>query len=510
METYLKLRLLLQKRIYIILLCWSITIVSRAQTQTYVPVGDIIYPYRSAPVAVKSGTGFQILYNNRNSNRIDSVVLKAKYWEVKLKVDSIQKGHFEYDNFTQQFVNTKIWVTVPTVGPEDMYDLVVYKQGEIQISKRSVKVLKIFPTVQRVIHISDTHVSRNWKGSPTDGYAEELELLDKFINVANIIAPDFVVVTGDLTHDYTRFNPDARGWGGKRFTALDAQPSAEEKFKNYYEGAKGYRGVQFIDAPVFSVTGNHDFYGMDVKDHVNKALQWNSISGLRVHGVVYGDTRLMIVDNFLGDSIVDIPVKQPMAGLQGKVFQSFLEKNGPGKIRLMAQHLHNKFDSVFINKNDVKLVLSGHIHTPDAGPIKGTKAMTIRPGVVCRSGENERWETVLGLFRIVTINGSDYKFTDPIRFCVNPTLPYKDIKLNLTLDYKLNNTGKSTSNIAVIKNNLPVDLPNCKIRFVMKKGKYKVTGGRIQQIVNSGTLTIVDVRTDVKVNSSSSVTINAG
>jgi predicted MPP superfamily phosphohydrolase len=507
MNTSVKLQFL-KNTVLILLLCSS-SMVGIAQTQTYVPVGDIIYPYRAAPIATKSGSAFQILYQNRNSNTIDSVVLKAKYWKVKLKIDSVQKGHFEYDNFTQQFVNQKIWVSVPTSGPEDMYDLIIYKQGQVQISKRSVKLVKAFPTVQRIIHISDTHVSRNWKGSPTDGYAEELELLDKFINVANIIAPDFVVVTGDLTHDYTRFGPDARGWGGKKFTALDAQPSAEEKFKNYYEGAKGYRGVQFMDAPVFSVTGNHDFYGMSENDHIQKALQWNSISGIRVYGVAYGDTRLMVVDNFLGDSIIDIPVKKPMSGLQGKVFKRFLEENGSGKIRLMAQHLHNKFDSDFINANDVKLVLSGHIHTPDAGPVKGTKAMTIRPGVVCRSGETERWQTVLGLFRIVTIDGSDYKFTDPIRFCVNPTVPYKDIKLNLTLDYKLNNTGKSSSNIAVVKNNLPVDLPNCHIRFVMKKGKYTVNGGRVQQAINSGPLTIVDVRADVNTNSSKTVTIKA-
>ena len=478
--------------------------------QTYVPVGEIIYPYRAVPAAVQSGTGFQILYNNRNANTIDSVVLKAKYWNVKLKVDSIQKGHFEYDTFTQQFANTRIWVTVPVSAPEDMYDLTIYKHGEVQISKRSVKLLKMFPIVQRIIHISDTHVSRNWKGSPTDGYAEELELLDKFIDVANIIAPDFVVVTGDLTHDYTRFSPDARGWGGNKFTALNAQPSAEEKFKNYYEGAKGYRGVQFMDAPVFSVTGNHDFYGMSENDHIQKALQWNSISGIRVYGVAYGDTRLMMVDNFLGDSIRDIPLKKMMTGLQGKVLQNFLEENGPGKIRLMAQHLHNKFDADFINKNDVKLVLNGHIHTPDAGPVKGTKAMTIRPGVVCRSGEQERWEKVLGLFRIVTIYGSEYKFTDPIRFCINPTLPYKDIKLNLTLDFKLDNTGKSKSNVAVIKNNLPTDLFNCHIRFVMKSGKYSVNGGKVTQVVNSGGLTIVDVRADVKMNGTKSVTINTG
>jgi hypothetical protein len=198
-----------------------------------------------------------------------------------------------------------------------------------------------------------------------------------------------------------------------------------------------------------------------------------------------------------------------MSGYQGQVFQSFLEKYGPGKIRVMAQHLHNKFDAGFINKNDVSLVLSGHIHTPDAGPIKGTKAMTIRPGVVCRSGEQERWEKVLGLFRIVTINGADYSFSDPLRFCVNPTVPYKDIKLNLTLGFSQDNTGKSKANVAVIKNSLPVDLPNCQVRFVMKKGKYKVTGGRVQQVVNSGALTIVDVRADLKVNSSKSVYITA-
>ena len=492
------------RHLLFVLLC---LLSSSSFAQNFIPAGGIVYPFRASPAIVKTGTQFHILYNNKGQYTIDSIVLKGPYSRVKLKIDSISKGRFEYDSYTTMYTNNKIWVTVPAGKPEDMYDLMVYAAGEVELSRRSVKLVREFSTKHSFIHITDTHVSRNWVGSADNGFAEELQLLDRFVNVANIIAPDLVIVTGDLIHDYTRFNKDARGWGGDTIKGYNKLPTIEEKYRNYFEGAKGYRGVQAINAPVFSVPGNHDFYGMKEDNHPAKASQWNALCGIRVSGLAYAGTRFMFIDDCLGDPVKDIPNKKPMSGLQGKKLYDFLESNGPGQLRIMAQHRHDRADTAFINQQKVALIVNGHIHTPHVDTLGRTPTIRMRPGVVARSGEAHRWEQILGLFRIIRIDGEKFEFSEPLRFCSNPIEAYDKIKLNLTLSYKSGNIGSMISNEAVIENKLPANLPGCRVRFVMKKGEYSVQGGTIRQQFNSGKFSIVDVDTDVNANTIKKISV---
>ena len=480
---------------------------SIGSAQTFIPAGSIVYPFRASPAIAKTGTQFHILYNNKGQHQIDSIILKGPYSRIRLKVDSISKGRFEYDTYTTMYTNNKIWVTVPKTSPVDMYDLMVYAEGEVEVSRRSVKLVKEFLAKHSFIHITDTHVSRNWVGPAKDGFAEELQLLDRFITVANIISPDLVIVTGDLIHDYTRFNKDERGWGGDTIKGYNKLPTIEEKYRNYFEGAKGYRGVQAINSPVFSVPGNHDFYGMKEDNHPAKAAQWNALCGIRVSGLAYAGTRFMFIDDYLGDPVKDIPNKKPMSGLQGKALKNFLEVNGPGELRIMAQHRHDRADTAFLNQQKVGLIVNGHIHTPHADTLGKTPTIRIRPGVVARSGENHRWEQILGLFRIIRIDGGKFEYSEPLRFCSNPIASYKDINLNLTLDFKLGNSGAGTSNEATITNKLPANLPGCRVRFVMKKGQYTVNGGQVLQQFNSGKFTIVDVDSDVNAMANKKISI---
>ena len=145
-------------------------------------------------------------------------------------------------------------------------------------------------------------------------------------------------------------------------------------------------------------------------------------------------------------------------------------------------------------------LLNGHRHDPFYEYVGVTPTISIRPGTVCRSGEINNWEKTLGFFRIFYINGGAFEFTPALRFCKNPTLPYQDLELNLTLDYEKPNNGTYNSNEAVIHNSFDVDLPKCKIRFVMKKGNYIVSGGTIQQVIQTDYLSVVDVYTDVNSN----------
>lgn len=470
------------------------------------PDGNIKYPFRAAPVIKCAGESFEILYVNSKSNKIDSAIIKGPYWTRKLKIEEVKKGKFEFDPYTHFSVDSKIKVSIPKDCPEELYDLYVFAGGKVTVSKRSVKVLKSYRTAYQFIHVSDLHVSRNWKGAAEDGYAEELELLDKFVDVANIISPEYVISTGDNIHDYTRFNADSSGWGGTNIKDANAKPGLEEKMRNYFEGAKGFRGVQSINAPVFSVPGNHDFYGVPEDNYAQKSAQWNTYCGLRFHAFNYLTTQLMFVDDFLGDPVADIPDSRPMGGNQGKYFEEFL-KGTKGGLRIMAQHRHNRFDTAFLDRNKIDLVLNGHSHSPKVFRVGSTGTLSIRSGTVARSGEIKSWQKTLGFFRVFTIDKGKLSYSEPLRFCTNPTADYKDIISNLTMVYSASNFGESSSNAVLISNKLPADLPYCKVRFVMKKGRYNVKDGAIIQSIDTDKFTIVDVSVKVEKKSDKTVKI---
>lgn len=469
--------------------------------------GTIVYPWRAAPIFAKAGNNFSILFDNLYDAKIDSVVLVGPYNRVALTIDSVAVGPFEYDSFTKLSVNNTIWVRVPEPAPEELYDLFVHCGREVHLSPRSVKVVHEFKPSHSFIHISDLHVSRQWVGTGDDGYAKELELLDRFVDVANIIAPDFVIVTGDIIHHYTLFDADSAGWGEKKAYDAIQRPLVEEKYKNYYEGANGFSGINGINAPVFSLPGNHDSYGVNRKDHLAMASQWNQLCGKRVYGFSYAGTRVIAADDFLGDPVNDIPDQSPMSGLQGKYFESFLAENGHGKLLIMAQHRPDRIDTSFINRNRVGILLNGHNHTPFEEYVGTIPTLSTRPGAVCRSGEIKNWKETLGFFRIFSIKGGSYTYTAPLRFCKNPTAKSDQLDLNLTLHYRNPNDGTSSINEANITNSFDIDLPKCKIRFVMKKGNYKVSGGTIHQVIQTDSLSIIDVYTEVLANSDKKVNI---
>jgi hypothetical protein len=246
-----------------------------------VAAGNIAYPWRAVSAFAKAGDGFFILYDNIHFSKIDSVRLVGPFCSATLSLDSVDVGRFEYDSYTHMDVNNKIWVHVLESAPEELYDLAVHSGSEKHISHKSVKVVEKFNSPHCFILISDLHISRQRQGTAESGYAKELELLDAFIKVANIIAPDFVIITGDIIHHYTSFDSDSPGWGGRKVYHANQRPLVEEKYRNYFEGANGFSGIHGLNAPTFSTTGNHDFYGISKGDHRAQAAQWNHLCGKR-------------------------------------------------------------------------------------------------------------------------------------------------------------------------------------------------------------------------------------
>ncbi len=468
----------------------------------------IRFPWRASPAIVLHGGQFEILFDNTGSAPVDSIRLEGPYNNARLTIDRTDKGKYSFDPYTNASVNTRIKAGVPSGTPEELYDLVIYTQTGKHRSVRSVKIIREYRKQHRFIHISDPHISRQWVGSPENGYAKELELFDKFVDIANIIAPDFIITTGDLIHDYTRLNADSLGWGGTLHTAPGEKPSAAEKFANYYEGAKGFKGVSGLNSPTFSITGNHDFYGLGAKDHMKQSIQWNQLNGKRVFGMSYGDTRVLFMDDFLGDPVVDVPDHAPLSGLQGNVLKHFLATEGPGKIRILAQHRPDRIDTAFCDSYGIKLILNGHNHRPFQELVGKTPTLSIRPGSIARSGSVAEWEKVLGFFRVFTIEEGNYTFTEPLRIVNNPVAEYAGFESNMRLTFQASNDGSQKRNEATIDNRFPSTFRDCAVRFVMKKGKYAVEGAEIKQVIESGAFSVVDVNFDIGAGEAKKISIH--
>src|SRR5690606_19028214 len=242
-------------------------------------------------------------------------------------------------------------------------------------------------------------------------------------------------------------------------------------------------------------------------DHQAKVLQWNALCGKRVHGFSYGGPRVLALDDYLGDAVIDIPDHAPLSGWQGEVLTDFLEREEADKSRIFAQHRRDRTDTAFCNQHSIGMLLNGHNHRPFREYIANTPTLSMRPGSISRSGSISEWEEVLGFFRIVEVNGASFTASDALRFCADPTVPAEEMALNLTLDFDLSNDGSAYSNKARIINHFPVDLSKCKIRFVLQKGEYRVSSGHIEQMFDTANFTIVDVRVDVCSKSTQEVEI---
>jgi len=459
---------------------WAVFLLVCVQTST----AQIVNPGRAAPRIVKRSEIFSILCREEPATIIESVVLQGPYNRIRLEVVGQTRGHFEYDSYTRGAANLKIRVKTPSAAPEELYDLVVSSAKNTFVSKNAVKVVKEFKQRHTIILISDPHITRQWAGPPEQGYGIELERFDNFVRVANLLNPDFVVCAGDLIHDYTRIDADKDGWGGQARAKAAERPYADEKWKNYYEGASGYLGLHGLRAPAFSLAGNHDYYGVDGQE---RAAQWNQYCGLRVYGIPYGTTRLLVMDNFLSGN--------PHPDDQLAILEAFLKKEGPGSLRILAQHDHTRFPADFLNRQKVQLAFVGHTHTPRIWRVDGTSTQVTSPGSVSKSGEKD---PQMGWFRIIWADGESYALSPDLKYCSNsPGLPHAEQKLNLTVEYERPNDGRAISNRATLRNEFGIDLSRCRVRFVMKKGRYRVAGGVIDQIIEGKTVTVLDIDADV-------------
>ncbi len=444
--------------------------------------GKIIYPWNATTAIVKTGESFTVLFDADPDQTTESVVLQGPYNSVSIPSFTSETGSWIYDDSSGYTYNTRISVTVPPHTPAECYDLVLKTSDGEEVSLSAVWVIREYKSEYTIFHISDTHLCDESYRQP-DGVPARLALLSALVDMANIIGPELVFMTGD--------NVNSRSWDEDNADYLTTWPSTQERVDFYYKGSheNGYRGVYDFNAAAFSCNGNHDYYEReDHGDEKNKFAFWNTYHGLRTHHFVYGDSRFMaFCDAFDEDN-----------NAEAIRHTSWLDEVGPGNLRVIYKHFFNIIPEPWATEQNVQLGFCGHNHHKGGG-----NPFTTGPTDMYIANFTEY--TTFNLFRVDSTG--NYTVENNLVAIENPGDDPSLFRPNLTLEYAKANDGTFTNNTAILVNKFDVEFPEARVRFVMPKGNYSVSKGRVEQVIENDEVSVFDLRLTIEGKSTTSVEI---
>ncbi|MCD6288708.1 MAG: hypothetical protein J7M12_06290, partial [Candidatus Hydrogenedentes bacterium] len=158
--------------------------------------GKIVYPWNATTAIVKAGESFDVWFDADAGQTVTNVTLRGPYHSETPVMGTPVTGSWVYDQTSGNSYDTRITVTVPSTANADRYDLVLDTTTGQEVSRSAVKVIRKYKANYKILHISDTHL----RGAPhTLGYLDGLleKRLTAIVDMANIIDPELVFLTGD-------------------------------------------------------------------------------------------------------------------------------------------------------------------------------------------------------------------------------------------------------------------------------------------------------------------------
>lgn len=474
--------------------------------------GKIVYPYNAVTAIVKAGEPFTVWFDADPDQTVASVALRGPYNTVLIPSVASQTGSWEYDDRSRAVYDTRITVSVPAGTPEERYDLVLNTSSGREISARAVKVIREYKTDYSIFHMSDVHLCRSKE--KMNGCPAEMKNFSALVDIANILGPEMVFVTGDIISANHR----------------DTWSDFQARWDYYYMGipAQGMSGVYDLDAAVFSIPGNHDWQedmlrskepaAEQARSCSGRAAFWNTFCGLTDYYFTYGSSRFIGVNNGWAEC--------GQAAFLAKA-GSWLDQVGPGKLRVAFYHLalHHLADlAPWELANQVQLAMAGHNHHrgtmegPQGNPFnqKGSPLIMDDPANQKSEGTGFPLRYIANssvdhyAFNVFWVDDRTGNYT-----IMNP--PQGNLKAfsesgtpNLTLEYAAENNGASPENTATLVNRFDVSFPNARVRFVMPKGaSYAVAPGlaAVEQEFDGESYHIMDIRVPLNADSTTVVKI---
>lgn len=431
----------------------------------------ILAPRSHEPAFVEPGGKFTVELRGAHAalnNQWKSVLKNDLHeWDVEIKSFSPGKIHHGTED------GVKLEIAVPASIPPELMELVIYTPSGTKY--RAVRAVSIVPDFEEsfyIIHQSDQHmtvdnaVEPGGKSSTTwgNGSKQALQWLTPIVYVIN---PRFVLHTGDNAHIYN----EADSWAGLR--------GGEDRLLKFMEGLSGYQ------VPTILITGNHDIGYTSYE----KNLEWRKVYFQNIGRTTFSFTMGSFY--FLGNEWTN---SQFLSWAKEDYFKHY---NNPAiKYKLLASHYYDGIDAnttIAPAEKPADLLLVGHIHT--------TRVVQQEPYPVLAVATAQEYQRSAFFFFERTLAG--WSTAQPASHANGVNVhrlvgDWGDPTVAPT--FSVENDGTAESNSVSINNKLPFNFYNGRVRFLMKKGEYSVSGGEILATYDydNGSKTAVLVKVNIK------------
>jgi len=224
-------------------------------------IREIQRPLLSVPAIVKAGEAFEMELK-LGGKSVENVYLTGS-------ADSTLSADLTISNPSDYKDIRMCRASVPGDTPEALYDLnVAFKDGSSDRQPHAVKVVAEFKKSYDFIHLTDIHFNVSRDRVPELGLIRTRLLED-----IRARAPEFIIFSGDL---------------------MLFPETYDEDYSDSYE-----KFLEYLNAPVFMVPGNHEFY-IDTRPDtpIDGAPYWEAAYGPAYHSFDYGGLHVVGINTF--------------------------------------------------------------------------------------------------------------------------------------------------------------------------------------------------------------------
>ncbi len=419
----------------------------------------VLVPSQGRPIMLAPGDTFYFVMRLRRAlgQRITCWLVHSQVHDVRFPLQADVRLGIVQGRYGQMILQVP-----PKVIP-GLYDIEVQGEGRSYFSRQSVKVVDQWRDRFRIVHLSNMNID--------DPAAPEFDSL--LIDEINLLAPEFIVCTGDFTQ-WGRALGDPNDW------------------------TRALRFLERINAPAYVVCGDHDdeqSFDRFVADNPIGTFDYGNY-----HGILMLDHSAHRIENeqvkWLKSEL------ESHRNLRG--FNFVVMHNDELDVLDM---LRRQVDDLprFLKDHKLRMIVTGGHADWDLREF-ATKLKDLQgPGglVYVRTHESSTCmhdrATGVSRYRVIEINDNEIDCVYPDDIATS-TVQHSVPVGRLRTFYSRPNDGTSDQVIATVQNALNQGFENCRIWLrVAKRGQNKpaVAGGELVRVLDGQTHWVCEVRVDL-------------
>ena len=382
------------------------------------------------------------------------------------------------------------FLTVSAPEPElfELYDLVVSAPGiETDVTEDAVHLIPEYKSQYSFIHVTDTHLPSHLFYPDEDALTDTSEVVDlrEVIKDINLINPQFVLITGDYINE-----------------------GEMEEFQNRRVYTKAQKMLTEFEVPVYLVSGNHDIGGWwdspppqgTARNNWWNFFGWNRLLNplaaepyhTQNYSFDYGPTHFIGMEAYINydDYMQDVYGDESFTSLQMEWLQEDLNTSN-GETNVAFYHMDFD-DQINLNSLGLDMALYGHIHSNEGSTSNPPYNLATRSA--CDGNR---------AYRIIDVNDGILQPHFTVEAGWNGE--------NIYVEFSHANDGTNANITATITNQLSLDFPDVKIKFLLPSNTSNIVAqnGEIDQIDDSSNPKIVYVSANCPADSDISVSITS-